>query len=835
MDFAQTNGLSMIGSDDFVTEEALAGYVTLATAQTITGAKTFTDEIVGTSNIDISGTGNNIINSTSGSNEIQIATVPKITVNNLATSISNLDINIACGGGGTTTLLVGTTPQLAVRSGEVEMIIGGNINFATDGSNTTLSNGSNNLYATAINYLSSTRISGTGNLIESSGALGDNVMSVTTGTNQIGSAGTGKNVLATNSGNNSITSTSGKNILNSTSGSNEIQIATVPKITVASASTILSNTAHTINGVTTFDVPPISAVAPTTANQLTNKTYVDLRALDTTVVHRTGGLTESINGDKTFTGSTLMSGKFDVTNALQNDFTLSRNGIGFRIDAQGTALAPTAVSIATTYGDITIASSNAGDILLKASLGGTNKIEANSTTGSNEITTNGTSASANKIENTGTGGNFIQTASGKNVLNSSSGSNEIQVATVAKITTSSTTTLMRNKRNSRISDGTSINAYVPATANGNIYDSAQSQYTVYIGDATTNISPAIYTSTQNYYQNGAMLFYSTDVGTVSILFQTLGANADINLLCTNATNIKVAGETRIRADTVNNSLISTAGGGNYLQVGTDYKLSTTATDTNLTNKNNLFTSNVNAGSNRLLATTGAASYNEMTATTNYINSTDQFYLGAGSPNATKIQISSTVNTFTNVNGTYIITTNGTGGVFRVDVGTKILQWYFDGLYLSNLAGAGTRGVSVTAGGIIIVTPSDRRLKNNIEPIDATQTHLNILKLQPITYQWINQKKYGTETEIGMIAQDVMEHIPQLVWNDEKEDTYGIHYERIPTLLIQSVKELQRQIDELKEQNQKLSQTLNSIIEKIPLLNQGESPLESLDASLVVSD
>ena len=42
MDFQQTNILSMTGNDDFATNEQLANYVDLTTAQSISGLKTFT-------------------------------------------------------------------------------------------------------------------------------------------------------------------------------------------------------------------------------------------------------------------------------------------------------------------------------------------------------------------------------------------------------------------------------------------------------------------------------------------------------------------------------------------------------------------------------------------------------------------------------------------------------------------------------------------------------------------------------------------------------------------------------------------------------------------------
>ena len=75
------------------------------------------------------------------------------------------------------------------------------------------------------------------------------------------------------------------------------------------------------------------------------------------------------------------------------------------------------------------------------------------------------------------------------------------------------------------------------------------------------------------------------VGTTAKITTTSADNTFDN---TNSNTLQVGGTTRIRADTVNTSLIATAGGGNYLQVGADFKITTTATATTF-DVNNTFT------------------------------------------------------------------------------------------------------------------------------------------------------------------------------------------------------------------------------------------------------
>ena len=124
-----------------------------------------------------------------------------------------------------------------------------------------------------------------------------------------------------------------------------------------------------------------------------------------------------------------------------------------------------------------------------------------------------------------------------------------------------------------------------------------------------------------------------------------------------------------------------------------------------------------------------------------------------------------------------------------------------GLIVRNfiLTGASTRSVGVLASGILVVTSSDIRLKENIEPIDESETHLKLLKLEPKSYQWIDREQNGDCREIGLIAQEVKEVLPELVF-ENNNGMYGLHYDKVSILILQSIKQLQKQIDELKNEN-----------------------------------
>jgi hypothetical protein len=139
-------------------------------------------------------------------------------------------------------------------------------------------------------------------------------------------------------------------------------------------------------------------------------------------------------------------------------------------------------------------------------------------------------------------------------------------------------------------------------------------------------------------------------------------------------------------------------------------------------------------------------------------------------------------TYTFRNGTLLLNVNGSANISG-------------NLIIGNLTGAGTRGIYVLASGLLITTSSDLRLKENFEPINESETHLKLLELVPKTYQWKNRERHGDWREIGLIAQEVKEVLPELIF-ENSDGMYGVNYDRISALMLLSIKQLQKQIDEL---------------------------------------
>ena len=105
--------------------------------------------------------------------------------------------------------------------------------------------------------------------------------------------------------------------------------------------------------------------------------------------------------------------------------------------------------------------------------------------------------------------------------------------------------------------------------------------------------------------------------------------------------------------------------------------------------------------------------------------------------------------------------------------------------------------TVTAGGdVIAYSSSDRRLKDNI--INIENGIDKIKKLNGVSFNWnSNQDTYEIgKKDYGVIAQDVEEIMPELV--ETRANGYkAVKYEKLISLLIEGIKEQQKQIDELK--------------------------------------
>ena len=98
-----------------------------------------------------------------------------------------------------------------------------------------------------------------------------------------------------------------------------------------------------------------------------------------------------------------------------------------------------------------------------------------------------------------------------------------------------------------------------------------------------------------------------------------------------------------------------------------------------------------------------------------------------------------------------------------------------------------RGILNTAN---LTTWSDRKIKTNIETVDNALEKVN--KLRGVYYE---NTKLQNKKCIGVIAQEIEEILPEVV--NSHNDLKSVSYNDIIGVLIESIKELSAEVNELK--------------------------------------
>ena len=96
----------------------------------------------------------------------------------------------------------------------------------------------------------------------------------------------------------------------------------------------------------------------------------------------------------------------------------------------------------------------------------------------------------------------------------------------------------------------------------------------------------------------------------------------------------------------------------------------------------------------------------------------------------------------------------------------------------------------------VIAYSDARVKENVLTLENSLELVK--KLRGVSYNKIGE----SEKKVGVIAQEVLEVLPEVVSQDS-EGTYSVAYGNITAVLIEAIKQQQLQIDELKAEIKQL--------------------------------
>jgi hypothetical protein len=130
-----------------------------------------------------------------------------------------------------------------------------------------------------------------------------------------------------------------------------------------------------------------------------------------------------------------------------------------------------------------------------------------------------------------------------------------------------------------------------------------------------------------------------------------------------------------------------------------------------------------------------------------------------------------------------------------------------------ITAAGAMGLGVTptntsgrfeaSNDIVAYSTSDKRWKNNIVKINSPLEKIS--QISGVEFDWIEDEPFHGNKghDVGVIAQEIELVIPEAVQTRES-GMKAVQYDKIIPLLIESIKEQQKQIDELKELVNKLT-------------------------------
>ena len=131
------------------------------------------------------------------------------------------------------------------------------------------------------------------------------------------------------------------------------------------------------------------------------------------------------------------------------------------------------------------------------------------------------------------------------------------------------------------------------------------------------------------------------------------------------------------------------------------------------------------------------------------------------------------------------------------------RWAFYHNYSHNCAGINTSGTSSSyrlyVNGSAYSTgswsSSDARLKTDVTTIENSLD--KVMNMRGVYFNWIPEDR-DKARQTGVIAQEVLEVLPECVNHDEENDEYSVDYNKITAVLIESIKDLKNEINELKK-------------------------------------
>lgn len=122
--------------------------------------------------------------------------------------------------------------------------------------------------------------------------------------------------------------------------------------------------------------------------------------------------------------------------------------------------------------------------------------------------------------------------------------------------------------------------------------------------------------------------------------------------------------------------------------------------------------------------------------------------------------------------------------------------------IGDLAGTGSRTVLADASGVLSAPVSDRSAKENIQPLENAISTL--MRFRPVTYEYRQGwKRYGVGTQIGFIAQEIQEILPNSTFTTPSTGKMGYNEIDLLPITIKALQEAILRIEALEKEVKRL--------------------------------
>jgi len=135
---------------------------------------------------------------------------------------------------------------------------------------------------------------------------------------------------------------------------------------------------------------------------------------------------------------------------------------------------------------------------------------------------------------------------------------------------------------------------------------------------------------------------------------------------------------------------------------------------------------------------------------------------------------------------------------------------FQRIGVGAIPGGAAGSIYATDDIIAFYSVSDARLKCDVETIDDALSI--VTNMRGVRFKYNDKAReinpeVSDRTQVGVIAQEVQEHLPEVIRSSISDEYIGVRYENMTAVLIEAVKQQQTQIELLKEQVELLRRQL----------------------------